>query len=46
MFCPNTTSSGAQPRKPPAASRASAISRSVRRAVSNSPPVFAFDSRR
>ena len=43
MFGPKTASSGAQPRKRPAVSRARWSSASVRRLVSYGPLVFAFD---
>src|SRR5712691_1322313 len=46
MFCPNTTSSASQPRKPAAASLPCATTASVRRLVSYGPPTFAFDSRK
>ena len=46
MFGPKITSSAPQPRNPAAASRASAMSASVRRLVSYGPLVFALDSRR
>ena len=46
MLGPKATSSAAQPRKRAAVSRAFSISASVRRLVSKSPPLFAFESRR
>ena len=46
MFAPNITSSAVQPRKRPAAARASSTSATVRALVSNGPPTLAFDSRR
>ena len=45
-FGPKIVSSGAQPRKSAAASRACAISASVLRLVAYSPPMFALSSRK
>jgi hypothetical protein len=45
-FCPKTTSSESEPRKSAAATRASAISRSVSTLVAKTPWVFELLSRR
>lgn len=45
MFCPKTTASASQPRKRPAAARASSTIRPTRWLVGNGPPRLAADSR-